>query len=197
MGDVVAGETAIFTDDAPVRINNIRDENLDSSLAVPQSDINSIRTFMAKPIRIHSGTITASETFGELLISGSILSLLKSKRLWLDKIRGYKFVRGTCVLCVVLNAQPFQQGRLCLSFLPQYTQKVAFSPKEGVRLRGMCQRTQSPNVEIDFRDGSGELRIPYIAPSLWCDWIRDHSTTATLGESYDWGDYFLSVLSPI
>lgn len=190
------GETTQFVDDSVANVNNIRDSYLDSSIAVPPSDINSIRTFLAKPVQVLSGSITASNTNGSLITNFSIEDLLIQRKMWTDKMSGYKFFRGTAIVKVVLNAQPFQAGRLILSFLPQYDYKLDFNAGEAVRLRGLCQRTQSPNVELDYRQGSCELRIPYISPSLWFDWKR-HSVGIPdpSGVSYGWGRVFFSVLS--
>jgi hypothetical protein len=52
----------------------------------------------------------------------------------------------------------------------------------------LCQKTQHPNVELDISETSCELQIPYITPSSYYD-LDD--------ERYDWGTYYLDVLSAL
>ncbi len=54
------------------------------------------------------------------------------------------------------------------------------------------QYTQLPNVELDARDTSCELVVPYIAPT---DWYKINNSGSL--DTFGWGEIVLKVLSPL
>jgi len=156
------------------------------SLGVEPETDESIRAFMKKPQ--HLTTIqwsTASLANAQLynVWSRTIINSDVFARKW----HGFRNVRGTLVLRVTINAQPFNAGRLLLHFIPIANQLGA-AHTESMHNHNLATKTQQPHVEIDCRDSAATLRIPYIAPTQWYD------TESEVGE---WGYAYLSVLSPL
>jgi len=198
-GQHAAGELMQFQDDAPVPVQQIKETTLDGVTAFPQSDSNTIASFLSRPVDTLRFNITPAAAGGSVLASFSIVRNLRSEPIWTNKLSGYKYMRGTAVIRLNINSQPFQQGRVIMFFVPQGVERSEFNPGlENTRLASRSGWTQYPNVEIDFRDGGGELRIPYIAPSLWCDWGRAAPIPyAVVQGAYDWGVIYFGVLSPM
>lgn len=152
--------------------------------------MNSIKTFLAKPIVVSSVTWTTTSPQGTQLVSQSVGALL-STTIYKNKLAGYRYIRGTAVFRLVLNAQPFQQGKLIMHFLPCYSSRSAFDAYVG-HLTNLCTITQQTSVEIDCRQTSVVMRIPYITPAHW----YDLSSNAPFNP-FDWGTVFVTVLSPV
>lgn len=131
-----------------------------------------------------SGTITAVST--GLLTSVDIDSTIASLPLWSNKLDGYAYYRGTAVLKVVLNAQPFQAGRVILHFLPNTSYRGAAFVN--LHNANFTQITQQHSVELDFRETSAVLKAPYRGPQMWAG--RNFYSS-------DWGTFYLTVLSPL
>lgn len=174
--------TTTFTTDSLV-------QSQEFNLKPTKFDLDPIRDqtlsdFMAKPYAIASATWNTASGANTTLGTFAISSYLTSVTQWANKIQGFNLVRGTAVIRLVANANPFQQGKLLMSFIPCFGQLV------GAKIRNSCrsQRTQQPCVEFDCRDATAVLKIPYVAPSNYYD-IK----TGTFG----WGSVFLSVLSPL
>jgi hypothetical protein len=169
-GNVVKADTRIFGD----------------YKGVESFDNNEIKDFMAKPYRVVSGNIIPGEPANFTKCSFSIADTIEANDIWKKKIYGYKLIRGTAVVKVVLNATPFQAGRVIGTFLPCY--KHMTTSEQNARNTMLGQVTTQPNIELDVIDSSFEMRIPYITPSHWYD------RTSGL---YDWGTFFLKILSPL
>jgi hypothetical protein len=156
----------------------------------PYSDL-SLKNFFERPVKIDNFIWANSNAANTIVWSSSISSALESVDMWVKKYDGYRNVRGTAVLRVQVNAQPFQQGRLLLHFLPVASHMdsgVTMTPYVKMHNFDLVTKTQQPNVELDCRDASCVLRIPYSTPTQWYD---------TKDNLYDWGTAYLSVLSPI
>ncbi len=168
---------------------------LDSSLAVSQTDTNAIALFMAKPIAIASGVITTSSVAGDSITNFKIADQLMTYNVWKNKHEGYNLLRGTARVKLVVNAQPFQAGRLLLHFLPNYQNKVAIDPSFAGHNTTLQQRTVHPCVELDLSETSCELIIPYIAPTMW--FSKRSYNAGVLANWNDWGTVWLDILSPL
>ncbi len=179
--------TTSFVEDSSVRVSERRNELIiPRSLAPPSYDDQTIKTFLAKPNNVATGLWAQASAAGAVLSTSSILTLLNSKTIWTNKLSGFRFFRATAVLRVQINAQPFHQGRLILSLLPI----AANMPTAYVNWHtaNLACHTLLPNVEVDCRDASCELRIPYVAPTTYASIVDGY---------WDWGTYYLSVLSPL
>lgn len=178
--------TTTFVDDANVIKTSTRTNLSVQDLGPPKVDENSISDFLAKPILIHSGVVNNTNTQNTNLHSFDIEFHLSNAQIFLRKLQGYNLMKATAVIRVVINAQPFQQGRLLMHFLPLYNEQVNTNIYNGLHNVNLTMKTQHPNVEVDFRDATAEMEIPYIAPSSHYD--------LTTGR-FCWGRVFLDVLS--
>jgi hypothetical protein len=184
--------TTTFVNDGNEKAQLVRPITLDSSLAMPPNDDNSIGLFMAKPVVIETGSWTSAlgpnATIGVYKIGSYLVDPALVPNVWKNKLSGYNLMRGTAVVKFVLNSQPFQAGRLLLHFLPGETNFAAYS-NTYAKLHNftLATKTQQPCVEMDISDGAATLRIPYVAPTLW--FSRD--------SKFDWGTAYVSVLSPL
>lgn len=145
-----------------------------------------IADFLAKPYIAASGSISTADTANTTITSISISDALAANVLWTDKLRGYRYIRGTAVVKLVINANPFQSGRLISTFLPMYRHLT--TSEQAIRNVTLSQVTTQPNVELNIQDSSSIMYIPYVAPTTY----YDLKTTYT-----DWGTYFLKVLTPL
>jgi hypothetical protein len=164
-----------------------------------RSQETSIEDFMMKPFFAADVSWTTSLT-ANTIISGSqinvndLISSLNSY--FLNKVQGFALYRGTIVCHVKINAMPFQQGRLLLHFLPNYVQRVALDTSFGpMHNASLTTKSMQPSIELDARDTECIMEIPYVSPTNWCKIIQP--TQGATSEYYDWGTFFLSVLSPL
>ncbi len=148
-----------------------------------------IKEFLGRPIKIGGGQWTTATAPGGNLFTSSIAALLTGNPMWADKIRGFNLIRGDFMIKIVINASPFQQGRLLLHYLPNYNNFVAVNPNYGkFKNKTLVQKLQHPHVEIDARTTSVVMRIPYIAPTAWYAITENY---------YDWGTVWLDVFSAL
>lgn len=141
--------------------------------------------FMSKPVVIARGSWTTTNVANDVLGVFRIEDYL-SLDMWAKKHAGFNLLRGTAMIRIVANANPFQQGKLIASLIP-----CAGNLTDGetrFRRDNLCQRTQQPNVEFDCRDATAVICVPYISP---------HDYYTKVGPSFGWGDVYLSVLSPL
>lgn len=140
---------------------------------------------MEKPITIASGSITGANLSGSLLFRFDIGPQLLSNPIWANKVSGFLHVRGTAVVRLQINANPFQCGRLILCYIPQYASDTR---RFTMHLTNLMTITQLPHVEMTMQDTECELEIPYIAPTT-------HYNLRT--GNYDWGTVFCYIYSPL
>nr|QJI52084.1 MAG: hypothetical protein 2 [Dicistroviridae sp.] len=153
-------------------------------LSVSPVDEPSIRSFLAKPYLVGSYFWTPSDILQQHIISYDTAGVT-SIPIWQNKLYGYNLFRGTLCAKVVINAQPFQQGRLLIHVLPFINaQPLSWLSMHGVDI---TQMTQHPSVEMDCRDTSCELEIPWVGPTPWM---------SARGTGLDWGRIHVTVLCP-
>lgn len=194
----VTGVTTNITDDAAVASVVMTTTDIDKTIP---SLSESIRDFLAKPYLIYSNVWTTSDPAGALLFGTLGLgtdAFLETITPWFEKIKGFGLVRGRIVFRLQINSNPFQQGKLLLHFLPMRNANIAL----GGALSGaygamhnydLATRTQQPHVELDCRDSSAVMEIPYVTPA---DYYMMGPSILGLPK-YDRGSVFLSVLAPL
>lgn len=163
--------------------------------AVPVRD-QALRDFMAKPLRVWSGSWSTTDVQNTdlILASGSatkidIATTLTAQTYWANKIQGFQLLRGTAVLRLVINANPFQAGKLLMHFLPNYANIAPIDASYGYMHNvTLAAKRMQPCVELDCRDAVAILKIPYVAPTYWYD---------VKSLQYDWGSVWVSVLAPL
>lgn len=149
----------------------------------------SIIDFMAKPVALKTGSWVSTDATLSQLESFDIETELTSNSMWSNKFLGYNLVRGTAVIRVQINANPFQQGKLLLHFLPLVNQIESYSTEyEVMHIATLASMSQQPGIELDCRDTSAILKIPYVTPAQFYDIQRD---------SMGWGRFYLTVFAPL
>jgi hypothetical protein len=132
-----------------------------SALANPEQ---SLVDFLSKPIRISTGefqTTDSGTTFGMFAVLTGILN----NPIYAEKTRGFLGIKADVVLRLQCNANPFQQGRYVLAFIPTMGTNPNSPIAGGYLLAhrfGMQQTSQLPHVELDINcDTECILRIPF------------------------------------
>lgn len=162
---------------------------------------STITAFLSKPI--NQGNISwglaATHPRGYQLASWDTMTLLLSTNIWKNKIDGFNLFRGTACVKLTLNASPFQQGKLMLSYLPGYDTISSADPSYSglhcgptgnwtTNLAALCSASMQPNVTIDCRDSSAILKMPFVTPYSYYDVKQG---------GYEPGRFTLYVLSPL
>jgi hypothetical protein len=156
-----------------------------SMLSTPPALDPSISTFLAKPMVVSQIAWSTADVAATTLLTYDTTTALSSD-VFLQKVKGWRMFRGTVVIKVVINAQPFQAGRLLCRLLPfKANHRPTYAYAHNLDL---TTRTQQPNFELDCRDSSGSIEIPWVGPAPWMDLI---------GTTLSWGTFYIDVLSPL
>nr|WPR18029.1 MAG: capsid protein [Crogonang virus 120] len=185
MGGESKHVTTAFTDDSVV----VEEEYH----VMKEDDITvratSIPEFLAKPQLVLRGTWTTSAAANDIITSFSVADKLLTTALWKSKLDGFNLFRGKACIRVQINANPFQQGRLLLHYIPVAQNMIeAGVPVATLYNADLATKTTQPGLELDTRNTSLVFKVPYVAPSHFYDRAND---------GYDWGTAYLSVLSPL
>jgi hypothetical protein len=154
-----------------------------------KSKLMSVKDFLNKPLLLTVTPWVTTDLKNAVLSTASIGTILMANATWTNKMLGFGMIRATAVIRLLLNANPFQQGKLLLHFLPNEKDFTAVDASF-VATHNSCiaAKRMQPCVELDCADGGAVFKMPYIAPSNWFD---------TKTKAFDWGTYYLSVLSPL
>lgn len=183
-----ASATTCFVENDTVVRQNFTTTNIPDPIEVKLMDI---RDFLAKPILITTISWTTGNAFNSNLWATNSITILNSTTAWTHKFEGFGLLRGTLVIRLKLNANPFQSGLLLLHFLPCDNSQNTYDASGGysaMHNANMITKLQQPHVEINCRDAVAEMRVPYITPSSYYD---------VKSQAYDWGAFWLDVLSPL
>ncbi len=174
--------------DGVVEQTNVRSVMPYSEILPQMADQNDVTDFLAKPIIVDQFAFTSTSVANDFIYANNIADFLNARQIWYRKLAGYRMIRGDAVVKIVVNANPFQQGRLMLNFLPCWSQINPVGPYDRIHWYDLCTKTQAPNVELDLQETSATMVIPYVAPTLFYD--RDNN-------EFDWGRVAVTVLSPL
>lgn len=156
-----------------------------TGLSVSAVSDPSLAMFLSKPYLVSQTLWTAATTSNNNLLNFSTTSF-SSLTIYKDKFSGYNLFRGTCCFKLVINAQPFQAGRLLMHVLPFVgASPLSYEVSHNIDL---VQKTTHPSVELDCRDTTAIIEIPWVGPSPWYS-----KSDPTL----DWGKLYVDVLSPL
>lgn len=135
-----------------------------------------IKTFLAKPVLILSGSFDSSTVATGIFDSLQLPEDLFSKEVYKRKLQGYLGVRGKIILRLQINATKFQQGRIILGYNP-----VALDAFR--RYQSPTTITQLPHVQMDIATQTEViLEIPY---------TQIYTHFGLLSGEGRWGDAFL------
>lgn len=148
-----------------------------------------IKDFLSKPVLVNSGTWTTGNPNNFQLYTAAVSTLLVSNPIWANKIQGFNLLKADCVVTVQINASPFQAGKLILNYLPCVNDFQQINPNwPNLHNKTLNQKVQTPHVQLDCRQTSAAIRIPYIAPSIFHDFGR---------QRYEWAYFWLNVMVPL
>lgn len=128
-----------------------------------------------------------TDTLNQELVTIDIGSELTSHDTWSNKISGFRSIRGTAVIKVTLNANPFQQGALLLTWMPCYSNCLELYK---LHKNSIQARSQLPGMRMQTCHHEATIRIPYVAPTT-------HYDLANTTNPWDWARFVVSVYSPL
>jgi len=108
--DVTLAGTTTFSDPTNVVANTTISKQERSNL-YPVRD-QSILDFLAKPAQVVSARWNATDVSNYTITSSSVRYDLLNNPLWMEKLKGFNFIRATAVYRVVINSTPFHAGAL-------------------------------------------------------------------------------------
>lgn len=116
-------DSTLFVDDANiVRRDESAVISVDSALLDIQNtdkDYQSIKSFLAKPIILQTGSFNVTDTFtflNTIILPYPLFTALDSA-VWVQKLSGIYGIRFDMRFRLVVNANRFQQGRYCLGYV--------------------------------------------------------------------------------
>nr|ULF99820.1 MAG: hypothetical protein 2 [Dicistroviridae sp.] len=182
-----ASEGIIPSTSAVPDIVNLSTNYLD--MTAREDRIHTIKDFLSRPIVIHTGTWATTvvpEDANSQLYTANFPEALISNAMYQEKLNGFVGLRGTLVVKVQVNSQPFQQGRLLLQYYP-YAQ---YMPNRVALVNSTLQgRSGCPRTDLDLSVGTEvEMRIPYVSPHVYYNLITGQGS---------FGAIYLSVYSQL
>lgn len=178
--EVTVEQTTTFIDDKAVEETSYS-EDYEDTYANAKS---SIASMLGRPLNYENFSWSTASNQGTVLKDYPVVSLLAATD-YQNKIKGFNLIRGTVCMKINLNATPFQAGMLVLHFLPTF--EALNSVTRNINISTICQQ---PNVQFSCSDASAVLKMPYVAPLKYSDRTKG-------GNFRDWGDFYLTVLSPL
>lgn len=144
-----------------------------------------VAAFLGKPYRVTTvawpSTAVVNTNLWTVTHSFNIPSLATA---WLNKLKGFQGLRATLCLRAVINTTPFSAGRLRLAYYPcgeKNQRKATIHTSHAVPF------SQLPGINISANETTGELKIPYIAPTQYYNMTEN---------GYSWGSLYLNVVAP-
>nr|QJI52120.1 MAG: structural polyprotein [Dicistroviridae sp.] len=124
--------------------------------------------------------LTSLQNSSRLIPTGTMTSMLK------DKLDGFTSFRGTCVLRLEINSQPFQCGRLLMVAVPMPT---LLGGRKDFIFKTITTAQAVNHVQIDIsKQTEVILRVPFVSPYNSYDLIEN---------IFDWAEIQILVYSPL
>lgn len=157
-------QTTKFNDDLLPAKASLPRPHMDRSLLQSSREEgrdHTIKDILERPVLVASGVWSITDAIGATLFVLDITPFLSSTNV-ASKVNGWFSLRGTWHCKLTINAQPMQQGRLSMGFLPRLDSTRIAQLDET-----LYTRTQRPRVDIDAAvDTNVTLSMPYISPYL-------------------------------
>lgn len=165
--------TTTFIDDAlAVKMDESMNAHVSDAiinLLDTQSNEQTIKQFLAKPIIVQQGNFNITDTYSFLNITSIPESIFNSAQgaMWLNKLDGIFGIRMDIRFRLVVNANPFQQGRYIMGWVPlagstPTTSQFKQISRNNQMMATLVQRTTVPHVELDISSQTScELLIPF------------------------------------
>jgi hypothetical protein len=184
-------KTTCFVEAETIVTSRFKSEKMFSHI---DDTLEDIRDFLGKPYLINQVQWSAAQATNTSILSipatptDGIGSFLTTVTQWEIKRRGFELVRGTFVLRLEINSNPFQAGSAIIHYLPNYKQRTAIEPTFPKRYnKHLIQKFQHPYARFEVKDTCVIFKVPYIAPTPWFD-IK--------ASDWDWGSIFVDVVAP-
>lgn len=124
-----------------------------------------IKDFLSKPVAIDSFDFTPSSgLFREYAPHRYLHKGVLANDIWWSKLAGFYGIKGTFIIRVNVNGQPFQAGRLIVTHEPMYYDMVHSDGTSSAfdRISSPMLYTQLPRVELDVPTQTEmKLDVPY------------------------------------
>lgn len=122
-----------------------------------------IESYMNTPVLVRQGVFSSSSTYQ--LAAIDIWGEIYANTMWYNKIKSFAGIKFTTVAMIQLNATPFAQGKLIMSYMPGATETGIYPYW---RTSNLMTLTQLPHVLIDANHGSqSTLEIPWISYGVY------------------------------
>lgn len=163
---------------------------VDQGLSVPLRQhqnaniVDSIRAFLSKPRQVTNVTWSTASASASTLAYGRSFDLTADP-FFAGKLQGFSGIRYTTNIKVLLNANPFQQGKLRLSYYPNARESQS---KKTQHLADLTTMSQLPGVEFTTGDGGCEVSVPFLS------FLEYYDMETGRGDPLMW---YLSVFSPL
>lgn len=186
--DVTMAGTTTFVDPINVIKSDVITDQERSDL-YPVRD-QTISDFLAKPAKVASVSWNNTQVVNTSLASNTVRTDLLANPLWVEKIHGFNFFRGTAVYRVVINATPFHAGCLKFGFIPMQGSQIDLpSVQPTWRYAARASVSTLPGPFMDVRDSTAIIRVPFVS-------TVDYTTIETT-DGPDWGTWSLRVMSSL
>jgi len=165
--------TTTFIDDAlTVKMDESMNSHVDTAIINmldTQATEQTIQQFLAKPIIVQQGSFNITDTYSFLNSTPIPESIFNSTpgQMWLKKLDGIFGIRMDIRFRLVVNANPFQQGRYMMGWVPLAGSTPTVSQfkqlaRNNQMMATLVQRTTVPHVELDISSQTScELLIPF------------------------------------
>lgn len=166
-------------------------KDLDHTMTVPMrriqnSDVvSSIAQFLSKPRLLTSFTWTPAQPAGTNLFDARSFASVTGDSEFIQKLTGFTGIRYTTNVKIVLNASPFQQGKLRLVYFPNAT---AMQTRWEAHRSTRVGISQLPGVEMTTMEKSAQITVPFVSFQEYYDMV---------GDFLDPVSYAVSVFAPL
>lgn len=181
-------EIVNFTDDQAIATDSLAaNRNLPRHLLSNGNEVreHSVKAFLKRPEKIANITWTTDQPQLTNLISIPVPSSLLTT-MYREKLKGFGLLRADVVFKLQLNSQPFQAGRLLMTYTPVPAYLRDRFPHTR---RTLARLTALPNLTLDIsKQTEINITVPYISS------LTHYNLIQALG---DWAVFDVWVYSPL
>ncbi len=149
-----------------------------------------LKDFLARPVRISTGTWTEAATTGTNIFTINPWTLFFSNTRIVNKLHNFGFIRCNLHIKVVINASPFYYGRSLVHYRPlnQFKSQAVETSASNIELVPYSQR---PSIWIRPEDNNGgEMKLPFF-------WYKNWVNVKTAAEFTSLGQLRMTVYTPL
>jgi hypothetical protein len=148
-----------------------------------------LKDFLARPVRIASGSWSESSTTGTNIFSINPWNLFFANSRIVNKLHNFGFIRCNLHVKVVINASPFYYGRSLVHYRPLTSFKTQVP--EVTNNIELVPYSQRPSIWIRPEDNTGgELKLPFF-------WYKNWVNVQSAAEFTQLGQLRMTVYTPL